>query len=59
MSGGSSVSQTAPSLRGQRVWKTQPLGGSAALGMSPPSRIRSRPPPSIVGTAESSASVYG
>ena len=35
------------------------VGGSAALGMSPSSRIRSRPPPSTVGTAESSASVYG
>ena len=35
-------SQIAPSLRGQRVWKTQPDGGSAALGMSPSRRIRSR-----------------
>ena len=42
-SGGSVVSQIAPILRGQRVWKTQPLGGSAALGISPSSRIRSRP----------------
>ena len=58
-SGGSVSSQIAPSFRGQRVWKTQPDGGEAALGMSPSSRIRSRPPPSIVGTAESSASVYG
>ena len=58
-SGGSVVSQIAPSLRGQRVWKTQPVGGFAALGISPSSLIRSRPPPSIVGTAESSASVYG
>ena len=31
MSGGSSSSQTAPSLRWQRVWKTQPDGGSAVL----------------------------
>ena len=46
-------------MRGQRVWNTQPEGGAAALGISPSSRIRSRPPPSIVGTAESSASVYG
>ena len=48
-SGGSVVSQIAPSLRGQRVWKTQPEGGSAALGISPSSRIRSRRSPSIVG----------
>ena len=46
-SGGSVSSQIAPSLRGQRVWKTQPDGGAAALGMSPSSLIRSRPPPSI------------
>src|SRR5256885_5741227 len=30
-----------------------------SLGISPASLMRSRPPPSIVGTAESSASVYG
>ena len=34
-------------------------GGVAALGMSPSSLMRSRPLPSIVGTADSSASVYG
>ena len=34
------VSQISPSLRGQRVWNTQPDGGFAALGISPCSRIR-------------------
>ena len=34
-SGGSVVSQISPILRGQRVWNAQPLGGSAALGISP------------------------
>ena len=58
-SGGSCSTQIGPRKRGQRVWKTQPDGGEAALGMSPSSLIRSRPPPSIVGTAERSASVYG
>ena len=43
------VSQTAPSFRGQRVWKTQPDGGSAALGISPSSRMRGRSSPSSVG----------
>ena len=32
----------AAQARGQRVWKTQPVGGSAALGMSPSRRMRSR-----------------
>ena len=32
---GSSLSQMRPSLRGQRVWKTQPGGGLSALGISP------------------------
>ena len=58
-SGGSCSTQIGPRNRGQRVWKTHPEGGEAALGMSPSRRIRSRPPPSIVGTAERSASVYG
>ena len=34
LSGGSSCSQMAPIFRGQRVWNTQPDGGSAALGFS-------------------------
>ena len=58
-SGGSSCSQISPIFRGQRVWKTQPDGGSAALGISPSSLIRSLSVPSTVGTADSSASVYG
>ena len=33
--------RSSPTRRGQRVWKTQPLGGFAALGMSPSSLIRS------------------
>ena len=48
-SGGSVVSQIAPSLRGQRVWNTHPEGGSAALGISPSSLIRSRRRPSMAG----------
>ncbi len=47
------------SRRGHRVWNTQPLGGSAADGMSPVSRIRDARSPSSDGTAENSASVYG
>ena len=39
-SGGSSCSQISPRNRGQRVWKTQPDGGFAALGISPSSRMR-------------------
>ena len=35
-------SQIVPMRRGHRVWKTHPVGGSAALGMSPSSLIRSR-----------------
>ena len=59
-SGGSVDSQTpSGSRRGQRVWKTQPGGGSAADGISPDSRIRSVCSPSRLGTAYSSASVYG
>ena len=57
-SGGSTSSQIAPSLRGQRVWKTQPEGGFAADGMSPESLMRVCAG-SVEGTAESSASVYG
>ena len=51
--------RSRPRLRGQRVWKTQPDGGSAALGISPSSLMRGRSSPSSVGTAERSASVYG
>ena len=43
--------------RGQRVWKTQPDGGSAADGISPSRSMRVRCSPSMVGTADSSASV--
>ena len=49
----------SPMNRGQRVWNTQPDGGSAWLGISPSSRIRGRSTPSICGTDDSSASVYG
>ena len=34
-SGGSSVSQMAPILRGQRVWNGQPEGGFIGEGNSP------------------------
>ena len=44
---------------GSACGRHSPMAGTAALGMSPSSRMRSRPPPSIVGTAESRASVYG
>ena len=47
------------SRRGHRVWNTQPLGGSAADGISPVRRIRDGRSPSRDGTAENSASVYG
>ena len=42
-SGGSTSSQIAPSLRGQRVWKTQPEGGFAArrdVAGEPDARLR-------------------
>ena len=58
-SGGSVTSHTPRITRGQRVLKTQPLGGLAGLGISPSSRIRRRSSPSTFGTADSSASVYG
>ena len=45
--------------RWQRVWKTQPLGGLAGLGISPSRRMRAAGSPSTLGTADSSASVYG
>src|SRR5256885_149294 len=54
-SGGSVVSQIAPSLRGQRVWKGQPLGGLAALGISPSRRMRLRGGGAGVGTGGSGA----
>jgi len=59
MSGGSRCSQTAPILRGQRVWNTHPPGRFSALGSSPSSRIRFVSRPSRLGFADSSASVYG
>ena len=48
--------------RGQRGWNTQPLGGLAGLGTSPSRTMRRRDRSvcgSGIGTAESSASVYG
>src|SRR3989442_1126383 len=57
--GGCSCSQMAPILRGQRVWKTQPVGGLTALGTSPSSRMRCSSRTSRLGAAERSASVYG
>ena len=59
MSGGSVTSHRFWMKRWQRVWKTQPLGGSAGLGMSPSRRMRGLTSPSTLGTADSSASVYG
>ena len=56
-SGGSWFTQMSPRKRGQRVWKTQPDGGSAADGISPCKRMRSRRSPSAPGTDDSSASV--
>ena len=56
-SGGSSVSQISPSLRGHLVWKTHPRGGETALGISPCSWIRARALPSMVGTADRRDSV--
>ena len=41
------------------MWNTQPVGGSAADGISPVSLIRSGCSRSSDGTAENSASVYG
>src|SRR3546814_5277476 len=38
--GGTSVSQTAPILRGQRVLKTQPLGGFVTDGRLPSRMMR-------------------
>ena len=48
-SSGSVVSQISPILRGQRVWNTQPLGGLAALGISPSRRMRWRSTASMLG----------
>ena len=55
--GGSTVLHTSPSSRGHRVWKRQPLGGSAGLGSVPWSFIRAFASGSSVGMADSSASV--
>jgi MFS family permease len=56
-SSGSVVSQISPILRGHRVWKGQPVGGSAADGISPSRRMRRRSESASVGTADRSASV--
>lgn len=63
-SAGSVVSQMSPgSFRAQRVWKTQPEGGSARDGGSPVSWMRvvggTSGSPGRAGIADSSASVYG
>ena len=58
-SGGSVTSHRPRITRWQRVLKTQPVGGLAGLGISPSSRIRGAASPSTLGTADSSASVYG
>src|SRR5471032_3144997 len=57
--GGSSCSQIAPILRGQRVWNTHPEGGFAALGNSPERRMRSRAwgSSAIAGIDDNNASV--
>ena len=66
LSGGSSVAQISGlpsrSRSQQRVWKRQPDGGSAGLGMSPLRMIRRRDRSvraSGTGTADSRATVYG
>ena len=66
LSGGSSVAQISGlpsrSRSQQRVWKRQPDGGLAGLGMSPLRMIRRRDRSvraSGTGTADSSAIVYG
>ncbi len=52
--------RTCPAMnRWHRVWNTQPDGGFAGLGISPASRMRRDGSPSTLGTADSSASVYG
>ena len=57
---GGSITSHVPSMnRWQRVWNTQPDGGLAGLGISPSRRMRSDGSPSTLGTADSSASVYG
>src|SRR3546814_4108803 len=54
--GGASVSQTAPSLRGQRVLNTQPLGGLVTDGRLPSRMMRVfSTEVSAIGTADSSA----
>ena len=40
ISGGTSLAQIGNCAIGQRVWKTQPLGGWSGVGMSPVSRMR-------------------
>jgi len=45
------------SLRGHRVWKTQPVGGLIALGISPVSWMRAFCRPLMSGIAESSARI--
>ena len=41
------LADRSPSLRGQRVWKTQPWAAWIALGISPSRRMRSRRWPSM------------
>ena len=57
--GGSITSHVPAMKRWQRVWNTHPDGGLAGLGISPARLIRVAGSPSTVGTADSSASVYG
>ena len=57
--GGSITSHVPAMNRWQRVWNTHPDGGLAGLGISPARLIRVAGSPSTVGTADSSASVYG
>ena len=57
---GSTTSHRPLMNRWQRVWNTQPAGGLAGLGISPAERDSRRlTSPSTLGTADSSASVYG
>ena len=61
-SSGRSVVHRPGWTHGQRVENRQPVGGSAGLGRSPVSRIRSRVASTTgsgTGMADISASVYG
>jgi hypothetical protein len=46
-------------MRGQRGLSTQPDGGFVGLGTEPVNGIRLRTVPSMFGTEDSRASVYG